>query len=120
MGLLRRWPSFPGNGIVYVDDWAGFWKRMDKYVLNKQTRKLDHVKQPFYYVGVTGTVDSSIPIYAATDMKTPVANLLPKSAVLILLNDGKENYLLKSTTGLVGWVKEDTLNRHFSDLPWAD
>jgi hypothetical protein len=119
VGYLSRWPEFPGYGIVYVKSWAGFWSPIDKYVLNKTTHKLELVKQPFYYVGVTATVEKGVPIYAGQDMKTVVANLLQKSKVLILLNSG-DHYLVKSTTGLVGWIKEKTIYESFSGMPMAD
>lgn len=48
-----------------------------------------------------------------------VANLLPKSKLLILLNQG-EWYLVKSTTGLVGWLPAaDVTEENFPDLSWA-
>lgn len=61
----------------------------------------------------------SLPIYAGQEKKTVVANLLPKSKVLILLNQG-EWYLVKSTTGLVGWLPAaDVTEENFPDLDWA-
>jgi len=32
VGRVSRWPTFPGNGIVYVDDWMGFWMKRDKCI----------------------------------------------------------------------------------------
>ena len=121
MGHLERWPTFTGNGVVYVDDWKGFWKSTDKYVLDQKTRTLKRVPQEFYYVGLETTVGASIPIYETRKSSAVVANLQPKSKALILLYSQDGYYLIKSVTGLVGWVKdEETLYGCFTDLPNAD
>lgn len=117
MAELALLPSFHGTGIVYVQSWGGFWLRTDKYVLNAKTRTL--TPQPFYYVGVEATVLVSLPIYAGETKKTIVAHLQPKSRVTILLNHG-DWYLLKSTTGLTGWLPAAEITpQHFDDIPWG-
>jgi len=119
LGRVGQQVEMPGAGFIYAKEWAGFWNRLDKYALNPKTHKLEIVPQPFYYVGATGTVQRSLPIYAAQAKKTVVANLLPKSKVLILLNQGNW-YLVKSTTGLVGWMPAGAItDTNFPDLPWG-
>ncbi|MHB9109078.1 MAG: hypothetical protein ACYDCO_18650 [Armatimonadota bacterium] len=119
LGRVGQQVEIPGAGFIYVKGWAGFWQRLNKYTLNANTHKLELVPQPFHYVGVSGTVQRSLPIYAAQAKKTVVANLQPKSKVLILLNQGNW-YLIKSTTGLVGWMPAgDVTDKNFPDLPWG-
>jgi len=125
MGELSRWPKINGNGIVYVKDWMGFWEKNDKYVLNKQTRKLDKIPQEFYYVGVKATVKKSFPIYKTREFKDVVANLKENSEITILVCDVSEDflkysYLIKSETNLIGWCRGPVLFEHAQGLPLAD
>ena len=123
MAKLSRWPTFLGNGIVLVDDWMGFWARKKKYVLNRSTRSLQLTPQEFYYVGVQATVEQSFPLYRQRQNTAIVANLMPQSKIDILLCDCSEMnnwYLIKSTTGLVGWARLDSFREKVRDLPWAD
>jgi hypothetical protein len=125
MGYLSRWPIFYGNGIVNVDAWMGFWSIREKYVLDKKSRTLQQVPQEFYYVGVEAEVIETFPIYKTRSASHVVANLKPKSVCLILVCDpspveyGDDWYLIKSTTGLVGWTQEKTMYDNLI-LPWAD
>ncbi len=127
VGNVSRWPTFVGNGIVLVDDWQGFWTRRKKYVLDRESHQLRFVPQEFYYVGIQGTVATSFPIYYQRNSKNVVANLLPGSKIDILVCDlaepdnyGKQWYLIRSTTGLVGWARLDSFQGKIPDLPWAD
>jgi len=109
-----------GAGFLYARGWMGFWQGVKKYTLNTKARRLEEVTQPFYYVGAEGTVKQSQPIYAAREKKTMVANLQPKSKIEVLLKQG-DWYVLKSTTGLVGWIHEkDLTNQQYFELPYAD
>lgn len=100
-------PSFSGYGIVLVTEWVSFWLKTDKYVLDPKTRTMVFVPQAFYYVGVEATVDQSIPIFRTTAGKNVVANLKKGSTCSILLYDQTSGcYLIKSTTGLIGWTRE--------------
>lgn len=125
MGILARWPQFLGNGIIYCDDWMGFWKRREKYILNTQTRKLEKIPQELYYVGVEGTVGKSFTIYRTKELKEPIAKLRTGSKVLILAcyigkEEAKNIYLIKSESGLLGWAAEDKILENLKDLPLAD
>ncbi|MCX7829847.1 MAG: hypothetical protein N2445_02130 [Acidobacteria bacterium] len=126
MGEVSRWPEIKGNGIVLVYDWMGFWQKTEKYILEKNTRKLVNVPQEFYYVGIEATVQKTFPIYKTRDCKEVVANLKEKSKILIVLCDPspknfqKNEYLIKSESKLLGWCNEKTLLDNVSDLPLAD
>ena len=126
MGELSRWPEIKGNGIVYVNDWMGFWQKTEKYILDKQSRKFVKTPQEFYFVGIEATVKESFPIYKTRDFKEVVANLKEKSKILIVLCEPnsqdfqKNRYLVKSETNLLGWCEEKTLLEKVSNLPLAD
>ncbi|MEO0292853.1 MAG: hypothetical protein ABIN61_01355 [candidate division WOR-3 bacterium] len=126
MAHLSRWPEFPGNGIVYVKNWEGFWTKIDKYILNNSLRKLELVPQFAYYVGVKATVKKSFPIFRDKDLKEEVAWLTNNSEIEILLCDTKnrewDNYifLIKSALGLVGWAHYKEVIENLDGLPLAD
>jgi len=126
LGKLTRWPYFMRNGIVYVDDWMGFWKKREKFVLNPKTEQLEKVPQEFYYVGIEATVAKSFPIYQTRENKEVVANLKEKSKILIILcdpsdsNTFKHQYLIKSESGILGWASLESFEDKLEGLPWAD
>lgn len=126
MGKLSRWPEIPGNGIVLVNDWMGFWQKRDKYVLDNKTRTLQLVPQELYYVGIEAAVKESFPIYKTRTGSEIVANLKPDSKIFILVCDPSPAdydshwYLIKSETGLVGWATLGSFAGKVEGLPWAD
>jgi hypothetical protein len=126
MALLARWPEFLGNGIVYVDDWMGFWRRREKYVLNNSTRKLELVPRFAYYVGVKATVKKSFSIFKDKDLKQEVALLGKYSEIELLLCDMNyrkaydDLYLIKSKSNLIGWAGCKDVFENLEGLPWAD
>ncbi|MBN1881897.1 MAG: hypothetical protein JW885_06960 [Deltaproteobacteria bacterium] len=137
MGRLARWPTFSGNGIVLVDGWMGFWKIRDKYVLDTSTRTLRHVPQDLYAVGVEGHAIKSFPVYRTRSGNEVIANTMPNSNFIILACDTSPTclnaygdaddyscdwYLIKTVTGLVGWVRCETLMDYetVDGLTWAD
>jgi hypothetical protein len=136
MGRLSRWPSFPGDGIVLVDQWMGFWRKKDKYVLNQQTRTLDLVPQEFYHVGIEAIVREVFSVCRTREDPTIVADLDPQSKVIVLLCDpspthckdvecrGFEDfycdwYCIKSEEGIIGWARLGVFWDKLG-LDWAD
>ncbi len=111
MDHLSRWPTFNGNGIVYVDGWEGFWSSRDKYVLDDTSRKLNLIEQFAYYVGVTAKVKNTFEIYKEKDLINKIALLKEGSEIELILCDktNKEyfdyKYLIKSNSGLLGWAE---------------
>jgi len=126
IAYLERWPTFIGNGIVYVDDWEGFWTKRDKYVLNKAGRTLDYVPQFAYYIGIMIRVENSFSIYRDIDLKDQVALLSKYSDIELLLcktiNGEWDDYLylIKSESGLLGWAKADVIFKNSTGIHWAD
>jgi hypothetical protein len=135
MGRLSRWPIFVGNGIVLVDGWMGFWKKREKYVLDKTTRTLHRVPQELYHVGVEATVRESFPIFHSRKHSDIVSRVRPGSKVLLLACDPSPEcktskgevddyycdwYLVRSVTGLTGWARLRSFWNKVEGLPWAD
>jgi len=129
IGGFSGMPSYSGNGIVLVENWMGFWSKKDKYLLDASGR-LRHVPQELYYVGIEATVKKSFPVYKSRVEGNVVANTLTNSRILILACDPSPKctdggdyfcdwYLIKTTTGLVGWVRLKTLSEKLESLPWA-
>ncbi len=136
MGRLSRWPIFPGNGIVLVDQWMGFWRKRDKYVLNQQTRTLDLVPQELYYLGIEATVEKVFSVCRTREDTTIVADLVPQSKVIVLLCDPSPThckdmeslnfedfycdwYCIKSKEGIIGWARLGVFWDKLG-LGWAD
>lgn len=126
MDYLARWPKFLGNGILYVDNWEDFWIRRDKMVLDDKTRTLNHVPQFAYYVGVKIRVVNSFSIYRDKELKQPVALLSKDSEIELLLCDTTGSnryeylYLIKSSSGLIGWARYKEIYDNSEGFPFAD
>lgn len=126
MNHLSRWPIFTGDAVVYVDNWEGFWKRRDIYVLDKQLRTLKLVPQYSYYVGVKLRVKKTFPIYQNADLKEIITNLIEGSEITLLLcrisdNDWLENlYLIKTEDDLIGWAKFQSIYENSGGFQFAD
>ncbi|WNG40098.1 hypothetical protein F0U61_45260 [Archangium violaceum] len=125
LGTLQEATEVKGNGIVLEDTWDSFWKRREKYVLDPKTQKLTQVRQELLYVGIEGTVRGKrFPLQRTRTDTTPVANVAPGSKVLVVAaatpdKDGLvEWYLLKTSTGLLGWARIQTLVDEV-ELPFA-
>ena len=123
---LSRWPIFRGNGVVYVDNWEGFWKRRDKYILDKKTHSLKLIPQFAYYVGINLRVKSSFPIYQNSDLRKAIHNLSEGSAITLLLckisgNDWmKYLYLIKTEEDIIGWASFDSIYSNAEGFQFAD
>ena len=127
MEHLHGASEFLGNGIVYVKQWMGFWAKNNKYVFEQKAKKLYEVPQEFYAVGVEATVKESFPIYKTREYKEVIAYLKPETKMTLLVCDPSPethnaswSYLLKSSSGLIGWAKENQFSQKVQGLPLAD
>lgn len=127
MNHLSSRPTFVGNGIVYFDNWEGFWTKRDKYLLDQKEMKLKLIAQAAYYVGLKVKIKEGFVIYKETDLVNKVALLSSGSEIeIVLCKKSKEGnpfdndrYLVKSKSKLIGWVSLKTLYEN-SALPTAD
>jgi hypothetical protein len=133
LGIVPTVPEIKGNGAVYARIWMGFWSRIEKFVMDAKTGRLAPVPQPFYYVGLKPKVRTTFAIRRAPAAAAPsVASVAPGSVIEILLYQpppqavgkmgySEENdwYLIRSETGLCGWVQMKRLRDHCVDLPFA-
>ena len=125
LGSTHALTEARGNGIVLSDTWMGFWNRREKYALDRKAWKLNPVPQELYFVGAEATVKKSFPIVRSSKDKAVVANLAEGSKIQVLaaMPVGPKEpdfwYLVKSSTGLLGWTRTQNLSEKTEGLPWA-
>ena len=91
----------PGNSAVYVSGHTdNYFNEHRKYIFTDG--KFSEVKQPFLYVGLDTVALKDIKIFADKSYKDVIATIPKNSQVMVLLADGND-YLLKTSFGLVGW-----------------
>jgi hypothetical protein len=125
LGDVHALTEVKGNGFVLSDTWTGFWNRREKYALDRKAWKLELVPQELYFVGAEATVKQSFPLARSRTDKSVVANVAQGSKIQVLAAspvDPKTQdswYLVKSATGLLGWVSTKDLSEKTEGLPWA-
>ncbi|MBC7807018.1 MAG: hypothetical protein H7145_12810 [Akkermansiaceae bacterium] len=128
-GVLPGTYTAPGNGVVYIQRWNGFWMGNSKYAVGKNG-VLQFTPQAGYYVGVSGTATQTFPIRVSpTKTGSVVANVSPNSKIdlLLFMPYGKEPvagaesgyYLIKTQTGLCGWADFKSFQNRVIGLPYA-
>lgn len=95
--------ALPGNGNIYVEGHNDTMFNIRKKFTWREG-SFEEVKQPYKYVGLTTTTRDSIQIFSSQEYNQTVASLPKGAALTVLVNDG-DNYLIKTTFGLLGWVK---------------
>lgn len=124
--------KFTGYGIAYVSSQQGFWRKKERYRYDKTTKSLRHTPQSLYYVGQTATVKKSFALLLNKNDPNSKVTLKLGSSIEILAADmsqktctapngkqsnyGCEWYLVKSSSGLLGWVDYYTLADHAGGL----
>jgi hypothetical protein len=92
----------PGNGSLYVSGHTNsLFNHRTKYDL--KGGKFSEVKQPFYYVGLDSKALRDITIYSDKKLAFPVANIPTGAMLSVLVNEG-DFFLIKTQFGLLGWV----------------
>ena len=98
----------PGNGALYASGHTNStFNKRQKFGFDGS--KLVESNQPYLYVGLNSKALRELAIFADqasadTAKGAPLAVIAKGAALTVLINDG-DFYLLKSTFGLVGWVK---------------
>ncbi len=125
MGTVPALTEARGNGIILSDSWQGFWNRRDKYVVDTKAGKVTEVPQDLYAVGVQAQVKQSFPLARSRTDKSVIATLAQGSTIQVLaaapLARKGEGYLylVKSSTGLLGWATAKDLMEKTDGLPLA-
>ena len=125
LGGVHALTEVRGNGIVLSDSWMGFWNRREKYVLDRKAWRLERVPQDMYYVGAEASVKQSFALVRSRTDKTVVANLAQGSKIQVIAaepvgaDDAPLWYLVKSSTGLMGWAQTQDLTDKTEGLPFA-
>ncbi|NPD26986.1 hypothetical protein HPP06_26540 [Corallococcus exiguus] len=129
LGDVHALTEAKGNGIVLVDRWMAFWQKRDKYTLDRKAWKLVHVPQELYAVTaepgkeVTATVKKSFPLTQSRTGSAVLATTAQGSKVTVLAASvpakGEVLYLVRSSTGLLGWVPGNVLVESTDGLPLA-
>ncbi|RKH93237.1 hypothetical protein D7Y04_41255 [Corallococcus sp. AB038B] len=129
LGNVHALTEAKGNGIVLVDRWMAFWQKRDKYTLDRKAWKLVHVPQELYAVTaepgkeVTATVKKSFPLTQSRTGSAVLATTAQGSKVTVLAASvpakGEVLYLVRSSTGLLGWVPGNVLVESTDGLPLA-
>ena len=78
------------------------FNKMRKYTLTANV--INEVKQPYYYVGLNTETTKSIKIFSSKRLENVVASLPKNSPIEVVINED-EFYLIKTSFGLIGWVK---------------
>lgn len=124
--------DYKGNGIVLGQNWNCYVMITDKYVLDKKSRKLVLVPQEMYYIGLKHKVTQSFPVYYSRQSKSVVANVERNSTITVLIyvpapagtNSDKHDvmdewFLIKTQSGLLGWVQLRTLTLYVYGMQGA-
>jgi hypothetical protein len=109
VGETGIYSNILGNGIVYGGSWGGYYPKTKKYVLTKD-HKLDEVVADYYSVNKEYKVAKSFEIFTQFDEKSKVlANVAEKSTITIVAETKDRWVLIKTSNGLLGWAKIDTV-----------
>ncbi len=102
-------PKILGNGIVYGTRWYGYYAKSLKYILyNKHI--LEEVKIDMNFVGKEYKVQKVFNIHNEFAEKSSViAQVAEKSTITIVANYKDEWLLIKTSNGILGWAKFNTV-----------
>ncbi len=93
----------PSNGYVYISGHTdNMYDQRKKYKVHFDD--LVEIKQPYYYVGIKSKLEDFLEIYSDLNYKTSIGKLPIGAPVTVLLNID-DDYLIKTSFGLVGWAK---------------
>jgi hypothetical protein len=96
-----------GSGSLYSSGGEGTFDTRKKYTLNND--KLEHVQQPFYYVGLKSKTLNPVSIYQSKNLETKIASLPANYEIEVVFSEKAFNetealYLVKTAFGLTGWA----------------
>ena len=129
-GQVPSDPEISGNGFVTFGAWQGFYTRTVKLARDPKG-KLAELVPELYAVGVDIDVKTTFPLYATRAKKLVLARTKAGSKVTLVAHDPAPKckagdlgfepcdwFLVRSSTGLLGWVSFGELSAAV-DLPFA-
>jgi hypothetical protein len=127
--------SISGNGKIYVDVWHGNYSTKKRHTYDEKTQTLTETPQDLYYIGMELTVKESFPVYLERAKKSSKILLRKASRISLLAVDfstgtcdgpggqktewGCEWFLIKTSTGLLGWARLNAFAFKVDGLPSA-
>jgi len=129
IGSFPAWLEFTGYNIMYADFNQEFWSKRERYVFNVKKNVFVHTPQELYYLGKKNVlINKDFPVYLNRSNLNSLIKLKAGSYITLLavdysekscknksgkINDwGCEWYLIKSSSGLLGWVRRYNLREH--------
>lgn len=132
VGKLSWDVDYKRNGIVLNKAWNCFVGVTEKYILDRKSRALERVPQEMYYIGDQHKVIEGFPIYYSRQSKSVVANVERNSKITVLIyvpepesktaekhDVMQEWFLIKTQSGLLGWVRLQMLAQYVEGMQGA-
>jgi hypothetical protein len=131
LGSLTGGLSIPGTGKVYVERWHGSFATTARYELREAPRRLEETPQDLYFVGLTVKVRESFPIRLQRHRPASEIRVRAGGEVELLAVDlsgpecgqGQrgpcEVFLIRTSTGVTGWVERWKLEPNVEGLVTA-
>jgi hypothetical protein len=131
LGSLTGGLSIPGTGKVYVERWHGSFTTTAGYELRDAPRRLEETPQDLYFVGLTVKVRTSFPIRLQRHRPASEIHVSAGSEVQIVAVDlsgtecGEEQgrpcevFLIRTSTGVTGWVERWKMEANVEGLSTA-
>jgi hypothetical protein len=98
---------FSGDGVIIArGSMNEMFMRSRKYLL--KNGRVREVRQPFYSVDIRSYATRDFPVYDTKRQKRIVIHVNRGEEVHVLLTEFKDNYsnyLIKTTSGLTGWIR---------------
>lgn len=108
VGYLQS-PKILGNGIAYGIQWHGYYAKSLKYILSSK-HILEEVKIDMSFVGKAYKVEKVFNIHNEfAENSKIIAQVAEKSTITIVANYKGEWLLIKTSNGILGWAKLNTV-----------
>lgn len=110
-------PQPHGNGTLSVNNWQGFWWKVETYRLDPTGTKLVPIPKDIYNVEISVASKNDFTLEKDDCEKTKV-----KEGAFVRIEKfdaHKQRYLLRTSDGVCGWLKKAELDNNLSEIPYA-
>jgi hypothetical protein len=110
-------PQPLGNGTLSVRTWQGFWWKVDTYRLDPTGTQLILILNDIYNVDISVASKKDFTLEKGNCEKTQV-----KEGAFVRIGKfdfQKQRYLLRTSDGVCGWLKQSELDTNLSEIPYA-